>query len=78
MKISLRHVPLAGLALVLAIGGAQAQDGQQEKFKANYESKVQEAWFVEGKWLEDFDAAKAQAKKENKVVFAYFTRSYSP
>ena len=75
MKISLRHLPLTGLALVLAIGSAH---GQQEKFKANYEKKVQEAWFVDGKWIEDFDAAKAKAKKENKVVFAYFTRSYSP
>ncbi|PIE25023.1 MAG: hypothetical protein CSA62_01605 [Planctomycetota bacterium] len=78
MKISLRHLPLTGLALMLAIGSTTAQAEQQAKFQANYEKKVQEDWFVKGKWVDDFDTAKERAKKENKVVFAYFTRSYSP
>lgn len=71
---------LLGLALGVIAGGcfAQAKQPSQDDLKAKYEAKLQEAWFVDGGWSVDFAGAKERAKKENKVVFAYFSRSYSP
>jgi hypothetical protein len=67
----LRLVPLA--LTVLAVGLPS-----QEKLISRWEAKQAEPWFQAGRWIHDFDAAKARAAKEGKVIFAYFTRSYSP
>jgi hypothetical protein len=52
---------------------AQDADSNQAKLDA----KLAEDWVGQGGWVLDFDEAKAQAAKENKVIFVYFTRSYA-
>jgi hypothetical protein len=68
---------LSSIALLTAVSGLNGQDKQGE-LKKLYNEKVSEAWFENGGWTADFSAAKARAKKENKFLFTYFTRSYSP
>jgi len=63
---------------VLLAPALMAQGPSQEKLKERYDKKIAEDWVEKGGWILDFDKAKAIAKKENKVVFAYFTRSYTP
>lgn len=67
---------LALLALCLFPSGAFAQDSADLQKK--YDDKVAETWVSHGGWVLDLDEALAIAKKENKLVFAYFSRSYSP
>jgi hypothetical protein len=52
--------------------------GSQEELKDKYENKIAEKWVSHGGWILDLDKAKEIAKKENKAIFAYFSRSYSP
>lgn len=74
----MRTLILSSLALVLAAPGLTAQGRSQEELKEFYDSKLKEAWYTGGGWSTDFAAAKARAKKENKLLLAYFTRTYSP
>ncbi len=75
MKTStLLSTVVAGL---VAVSAAPAQSDQAD-LQAKYEKKISEDWVGHGGWILDFDEALAKAKKENKLVFAYFTRSYSP
>ena len=68
---------LALLALPLALL-AQGVNAQQDGLQKKYQKKINEAWFTKGGWVDDYSAVKARAKKEGKVILAYFTRSYSP
>ena len=72
----MKQLPLTLGLLCLAASplAAQGQDELQDK----YDAKVSENWVAEGGWILDYDQALAQAKKEGKYVFAYFSRSYSP
>ena len=56
---------------------ATAQD-KQDELQAKYEAKVAKEFVSFGNWQTDYDAVRAQAKKEGKIIFAYFSRSYSP
>ena len=69
---------LAGsLALGLALAPAlEAQS--QEQFKSRLEEKLSHKFIEYGGWMTDYDAARARAKKEGKVLFVYFSRSYAP
>lgn len=78
MQRKIRYVPLAIAAIGLCATSVLAQQKSQEELKKLYEAKLEESWFKDGGWTVDFDAAKERSKKENKVVFAYFSRSYSP
>ncbi len=42
-----------------------------------YEKLLAEPFVEKGGWMTDYDAARARAKKEGKLLFAYFTRSYA-
>ena len=53
-----------------------AQD--QDSLVAKKEAKLKKAFLKNAKWYTDYDKARAAAKKSNKVLFTYFTRSYSP
>ena len=74
----MRTLILSTLALLVAAPGLIAQGKSQEELKKLYDHKVNEAWYTDGGWIADFAAAKARAKKEDKLLFTYFTRSYSP
>lgn len=66
------------LAAGLLAGAAQAQDDQQAELQAKYEKKIQKEFVAYGGWELDYDKAVARAKEEGKLLFTYFSRSYSP
>ena len=75
MSSTFKRLALLGLPLALL---AQSVGAQQDELQKKYQKKITEAWFTKGGWVDDYAAVKARAKKEGKVIFAYFTRSYSP
>ncbi len=72
----MRNILLAAFATALLAAPAVSQDA--DSLQSKYEAKVAAEWVSHGGWILDLDEALAQAKRENKRVFAYFTRSYSP
>ena len=66
---------LAGLALASL---APAQERSQEELQRRYQEKLALEFVETGGWITDFDEARARAKKEGKVLFVYFSRSYEP
>ena len=50
----------------------------QESLIAKKEQKLAEAWIKNANWILDYDKAREIAKKEQKLIFTYFTRSYAP
>ena len=80
----MRTAKSAILAVVLALllvspalaqGRTPPTQDELEKRKAD---KVAEAWFTDGGWIADYDEARAKAKESGKLIFTYFTRTYSP
>jgi hypothetical protein len=61
------------LALLLAAAASSAQS-----FEEKLEAKLKEPFVANAPWVLDYAESLKKAKQENKVVFAYFTRSYSP
>ncbi len=57
---------------------AQRKQPAQEELKTKLASKKEEAFLKNAAWMYDFDQAKESARKEDKRIFAYFTRSYAP
>jgi len=73
MKTTL-FAPLLALGALAGTAVAQEADTMQAK----YEKKLQKDFVSYGGWITDYDVARETAKKEGKVIFAYFSRSYSP
>lgn len=65
---------LVGGFSLTAPGHAQSQKALIAKKKA----KLDKPFFENAKWFTDYDKARAAATKSQKVLFTYFTRSYSP
>jgi hypothetical protein len=65
----------AAVALVLALGVPAAA---QDALVAKRDAKLAESWVAKSSWITDFDEAREIAKKSEKLIFTYFTRSYSP
>ena len=62
------------------LGGAafgQVVDEQAE-LKAKYDKKIAKEFVSFGNWILDYDVAREKAETEGKMLFTYFTRSYSP
>ncbi|MBC8327914.1 MAG: hypothetical protein ISR76_07485 [Planctomycetes bacterium] len=57
---------------------AQDPAEQQAKFQASYAEKLKKEFIAHGGWITDWEAARAKAKAEGKVIFTYFSRSYAP
>ena len=74
MSSTFKRLALLGLPLALLAQGASAQNELQQK----YEKKIAQEWFTKGGWTDDYAAARDRAKKEGKVILAYFTRSFQP
>ncbi|MBI2898795.1 MAG: hypothetical protein HYY17_01280 [Planctomycetes bacterium] len=72
----MRHAWAAAFVLALA-GRVLAQPSQEELIKKR-DAKLAEEWLKSGGWITDYDKVREEAKKANKLIFAYFTRSYSP
>ncbi len=66
-------VPIAALLASLL----PAQDKSQEELTKLRAEKLAKPVFEKAPWLTDYDKAREQAKKENKLLFTYFTRSYA-
>ena len=67
--------PMLALAALVALATpAVAQSGDLE---AKLKKKLEAPWIKDPKWITDYDEAKAEAKKTGKVIFGYFTRSYT-
>ena len=68
-------VPIA--ALLAALLPAQGTKKSQEELTKQRAEKLAKDVFKKAPWVADYDQAREQAKKENKLIFAYFTRSYA-
>ena len=61
-------------ALLLLTGGVlEAQSLEQ-----NYQEKIKKPFVSKVPWALGYEKAIATAKKEDKPILAYFTRSYAP
>ena len=62
------------IAVLAALSTSAFADTNEEKLE-----KKLKAPFLEGvAWELDYDVAVKKAKAQNKVIYAYFTRSYAP
>ncbi|MBI4231396.1 MAG: hypothetical protein HY608_11210 [Planctomycetes bacterium] len=73
-----RMAAMAAAGALLAGFGPAFGDGPVDPLVQRREAKLREAWFTGNNWTVDYDAARARASGEGKLIFAYFTRSYSP
>ena len=71
LKISVRA------AVMMAPAFSQGADEQAE-LQAKYDKKVAKEFVSYGHWMLDYDKAREKAKAEGKLIFTYFSRSYSP
>ena len=63
--------------LGLAMAAPAAAQGE-ETLESKLENKLAKSFVTHGNWILDYDEAREIAKKEGKLIFVYFTRSYSP
>ena len=63
-------------ALIGTSAAAFAQDVAE--LAERRDAKLAEAWVSQADWETDFATARERAKKEGKMIFAYFSRSYAP
>jgi hypothetical protein len=66
-----------GLALPASICG-QGDPTSQEDLIARKAAALDKPFRHAANWFVDFSAAKAEATRTNKPIFAYFSRSYRP
>jgi len=69
---------IAGALLAALATAAPAAAQDAAAMQAKYEKKLQAEFIEHGGWIIDFDEAKEKAKAEDKLIFAYFSRSYAP
>ena len=68
---------VAGLASAAPSTPLRAGVGQ-ETMEEKRDRKLKLPFLKKAAWLTDYDEALAEGKKSGKLLFAYFTRSYSP
>ena len=66
----------ACLVAALVWGAAPRLQGEESKEQLR-DKKLQEEFFKKATWFTDYDKVRAEAKKSDKIIFAYFTRSYA-
>ncbi|HHI78980.1 MAG TPA: hypothetical protein ENK02_03280 [Planctomycetes bacterium] len=54
---------------------AQKRGGTPEE---RYQRYLQKDYIKKGGWVLDYDEARARARREGKLIFVYFSRSYAP
>lgn len=77
----MRIIPtsVSALALALAMAAtASAQQPSQAELQEKLEAELKEPFLQNAPWVLDYAEAMQKAKAENKVIFAYFTRTYAP
>ncbi len=79
MRIPPYFTPGVLAVLMCATLPAQASSfGTQEELIAKREKKKESRFLRNADWIVDYDEARAEAKKQGKLIFTYFSRSYSP
>ena len=78
MSLPTRFVLRSLTAALLFAPVLSAAGPSQDDMKKKYEDKLALEFVEYGGWITDYDAARAKAKEEDKVLFVYFSRSYSP
>lgn len=73
--LTLLVAALAGLSLSAQVRRPQKTQAELER---SYADKLEQSWFVDGGWTDDYDLARKRAAAQNKFIFAYFTRTYAP
>ena len=78
MSVKLTWASAAVVGTLFLANGLPAQLSQpsQEDLIQLRAEKLDKPVFKRANWLFDYDKAKEQAKKEGKLLFTYFTRSY--
>jgi hypothetical protein len=72
-------LPLAAaLAAFLAWSPAATAQEDTAALQEKLQHKLELPFIAHGGWITDFDQAKEKAKAEDKLIFVYFSRSYSP
>ena len=69
-------LPLAAL-LASLLPAQNRTPPSQDELKQKRTEKLAKEVFKKATWVTDFDEARALAKKEGKLLFTYFTRSYA-
>jgi len=62
-------------AVLVGPAFAQGDEDERARLRADYEEIVAKEFVSFGNWELDYDTARARAKKEDKLIFAYFTHS---
>lgn len=71
------RLPVLGLMLLLGAMFALPQSASAQSMEQKRDEKLAKPVFKKAAWLFDYDAAREEAKKSGKPIFAYFTRSYA-
>jgi hypothetical protein len=71
----MRRAVLSAALVALCATPAAAQN--VDDLRNKYEEKIAEDWFTSTGWSDDYDLVRERAVESGKVIFAYFTRSYS-
>jgi hypothetical protein len=69
-------VPLAAL-LASLLPAQNPSEKTPEELKQARAEKLAKPVFQKAAWISDYDKAREQAKKDGKLILAYFTRTYS-
>ncbi|MBI2264273.1 MAG: hypothetical protein HYU64_03745 [Armatimonadetes bacterium] len=63
--------------LLLFLAGLTAPLWAQDDYARKRDEKLKENWLTQARWITDYDKARSVAKKTGKLIFTYFTRSYT-
>jgi hypothetical protein len=77
-RMNLRLIlPVAALLASLIPAQNAPPQPSQDDLKAKRTEKLAKPVFTKAPWVMDYDKAREQAKKEDKLLLTYFTRSYA-
>ncbi len=71
----IRFAGAVGASLLLCVK-ALAQDSSDLEKKRD--EKLAQPFLKKADWVMDYEEVLARSRKQGKLIFAYFTRSYSP
>lgn len=74
----MRVVTRLPATMVPALVAFLAAAGQAEDLEANLRAKLAQPFVKNAAWVMDYDQALQASKASQRLVFANFTRSYSP
>ena len=70
--------PVLAAGLLFASATGAASNPSADELKDKFEEKLAQPFVKNGGWIADFEEAQEAAQAQDRVIFAYFTRSYAP